>query len=161
MLTKKNLLTIGISVVVTLLFIIFVAQLAVVSGSSMEPTLEDRNLVLMEKISKEYERYDIVIAKPSNIHIIKRVIGLPSETIQIIDNDIYINDEKITDSVDVKMEDYGLAAEKITLKDNEYFVMGDNRNNSYDSRAEDLGPITVDKIKGKVIMRIIPFKLFN
>ena len=119
---KKNFIVSAITCLLTLLFITFVAQGAVVSGSSMYPTLEDGDVVVMEKITEEYDRYDIIITKSDNIYIIKRVIGLPGETVQIIDNDIYINDKKITDAVDIEMEFYGIASEKITLKDNEYYA---------------------------------------
>lgn len=143
----------------------FVGQRTQVYGSSMEPTLHDGDNLIVDKISYRFrdpERYDIIIFppkyEPKKLYI-KRIIGLPGETIRI-DNDgnIYINNIVLN-------EDYGLddifrpgdAAEPITLGDDEYFVLGDNRNNSTDSRADAVGVIRRKDIVGRAWLRFYPF----
>lgn len=100
-----------------------------------------------------YERFDIVLAevKMANSDIeqiaIKRVIGLPNDSIIIKNGTIYVNGIEI-EKYNFPTEDGGLFSETVTLKDDEYFLVGDNRQNSYDSRF--YGGITKDKIQGKV-----------
>lgn len=118
-----------------------------VSGESMLPNLEDGQKVRVIEIddTTTINRFDIVVAeKEENYNIIKRVIGLPNETVEYKDNHLYINGEPVTeDFIDlylVKTEDFS-----ITLKENEYFLLGDNRNHSTDSR--ELGPFLGQKLK--------------
>lgn len=146
----------------------YVVQRAKVSGPSMENTLFDNDNVLVDKVSYQLhgpERFDVVVFYPfegEEDHYVKRVIGLPGETIQIIGEDIYIDGEVLD-------EDYGknpitfsgIAAEPFTLEKDEYFLMGDNREVSYDSRYEDIGPVHKSAIDGKAILRIWPLKSFG
>lgn len=142
----------------------YVLQRTVVQGESMENTLYTSESLLVEKLTKHFQnpkRYEIIVFTPHSDpdeHYVKRVIGLPGETIQIIDNDIYINDEKIPDThhKDGNMYGNGIAKEKIKLGDNEYFVLGDNREVSLDSRDASVGPVKAEQIEGKVILRIWP-----
>jgi signal peptidase I len=138
------------------LFNMFFFQLAFVHGTSMSPTLKPEQLLIINKISdiETYERGDVVIFDANGKKLIKRLIAFPNEKVQIIDNNIYINEEKIDDYVNVKMKDYGCLKEQITLKENEYIFLGDNRNNSLDCR--DLGPIKKENIIGKIIFRFFP-----
>lgn len=147
---------VGIICVCSLLFNIFLFQLAFVNGNSMAPTMKAGQLLLINKIAdvETYERGDIIIFDVNGRKLIKRLIGLPGETVQIIDNDIYINQEKIQDYIDVNIEEYGCLKEPVTLKEDEYFFLGDNRNNSLDCR--ELGPIKKDNIIGKIIFRFFP-----
>lgn len=141
----------------TILFNTFIAQLAQVSGTSMNPTLENGQFLVVSKVSKmtqNYERGDIIIFNWDGRHLIKRLIGLPGETVQMKDNSIYINGEKIEDYVDVEIQDYGKLSEPITLKEDEYIFLGDNRNNSIDSRT--FGKVDESVIIGKVVCRILP-----
>jgi signal peptidase I len=140
--------------VITILLNVFVFQLAKVNGSSMEPTLQDRQLLIVYKLNFDYERGDIVIFKRNGTFLIKRLIGLPGETIEMKGDYIYINDKKIDDYIYVEGQNPGILSEKITLKEDEYFFIGDNRNNSYDSRK--FGAINKKDIVGKVIFQFKP-----
>ena len=100
-----------------------------------------------------------------NTYYIKRIIGLPGETVQIMDDgSIYINGEKLEENYGmevIKPETIGRAAEPIELGDDEYFVMGDNRNNSSDSRTDMVGNIKRENIIGKAWLRIWPVSDFG
>lgn len=145
----------------TILFNTFVAQLAQVSGDSMNPTLNSGQMLVISKLHKtadKFERGDIIIFDWNGKHLIKRLIGLPGETVQIKDNSIYINDKKIDDYVDIEVYDAGILSEGITLGEKEYIFLGDNRNNSTDSR--EFGAVNESVIIGKVLCRILPPKSF-
>ena len=153
------------------LIITFVGQRSRVSGSSMEPTLSDGDNLIVDKISyrlHDPERFDIIIFPyqyEENTYYIKRIIGLPGETVQIMDDgSIYINGEKLEENYGmevIKPETIGRAAEPIELGDDEYFVMGDNRNNSSDSRTDMVGNIKRENIIGKAWLRIWPVSDFG
>lgn len=138
-------------------------------GISMETTLHDHDEVIINKFSYRFtdpKRFDVIVFKKSgnehSYYDIKRIIGLPGETLQIIDGEIYINGEVVEDIVNVDdMNNYGLADEEITLEENEYFVLGDNRNNSEDSRFASVGMIRKDEIIGKAFIRISPFNFID
>ena len=125
-----------------------------VNGPSMEPTLKQNDLMILNKIGLKngINRWDIVVVKEDNKYIIKRVIGLPSESIAYIDGKLYINKRLVEDN-------YSLSNTKdfseIYLKDDEYFVMGDNRAVSADSRM--IGPVKIEQILGKTSLRFFPF----
>ena len=158
-------------VILVVWFIItFVGQRTEVSGSSMYDTLEDGDNLWIDKLSYRFhdpERFDIVVFPyhDSSVFYIKRIIGLPGETVRIgEDGTIYINGE-------VLEEDYGYetispsmigrAGEDIVLGEDEYFVMGDNRNDSKDSRFEEVGNIKRDELEGKAVLRIWPLSKFG
>lgn len=154
--------------VITYLIITYIGQRTVVEGESMMPTLEDQNNLIVDKITyrfREPERFEIIVFTyryKAKTHYIKRVIGLPGETVQIIGNDIYINGEILEENYGAEpMESAGLAAEPITLGEGEYFVLGDNRNHSSDSRAEDVGVIQKSEIIGRAWLRVWPFNEFG
>lgn len=129
---------------------------------SMNSTLKTNDSILINKfpyIFKTPKRFDIIVFKQeSNItdnYNVKRVVGLPGETIQIKDGKIYINDELITESTNVEdMYNGGLANEAITLNEDEYFVLGDNRNACEDSRFSSVGLVKEDEIIGKAWIRL-------
>lgn len=147
------------------LIITFVGQRSRVSGSSMEPTLSDGDNLIVDKISyrlHDPERFDIIIFPyqyEENTYYIKRIIGLPGETVYINDaGEIYINGTLLKENYGLEtIQNPGLASEPITLGDDEYFVMGDNRNNSTDSRFASVGAIKRQDIIGKAWVRIYPF----
>ncbi len=161
------LLYIGIVFLLTYLVIHYVGQRTEVSGSSMESTLSDGDNLIVDKISyrfREPERFDIIVFPfqyEEKTYYIKRIIGLPGETVQIdVQGNIYIDGEVLEESygrevIDERM--IGLAAEPITLAEDEYFVLGDNRNASSDSRDPSVANIKREDIIGRAWLRIYPF----
>lgn len=153
----------------TYLLITFVGQRTSVSGSSMEPTLSNNDQLILDKISyrfSEPKRFDIIVFPfqyKENTFYVKRVIGLPGETVQIdLEGNIYINGEILEEDYGKEKINFpGLAVEPITLGDDEYFVMGDNRNNSSDSRDPSVGNIRRSNIIGKAWVRIWPLNKFG
>ena len=146
---------------VIVIFVILIRSFLVtpglVNGSSMENTLFDNDLVIVNKIAlkKGIDRFDIVVVNYNNDTLIKRIIGINNEKVSYIDDKLYINDELIEMPLDFE---YTSDFELITGKD-EYIVLGDNRNVSKDSRS--IGPIKRDNIKGKVNFVLFPFKRFG
>ena len=136
---------------------IFVCQTVSVSGSSMEPSYHDGDRLIMEKVSYRVDdpkRFDVVVfPRNGNYYLIKRVIGLPGETVYInSDGEIFINGELLEESYGVEqIDDAGVATNTVTLGSNEYFVLGDNRNNSVDSRNTGVGNVSISEISGKII----------
>lgn len=154
------------ALLLALLITTYVAHHTSVEGSSMEPTIEDGSQLVVEQISyylHEPERFDVIVF-PNNqgANYIKRIIGLPEETIQIKDGYVYINDMQLEEDYGKEIiEDSGLAVDKITLKKDEYFVLGDNRNGSIDSRRTDIGAVKREQIKGKAWLCFYPFTKFG
>ena len=150
------------------LIVTFVGQRTEVSGSSMETTLSSGDQLIVDKISYRFrdpKRYDIVVFPyryEENTYYIKRIIGIPGETVQIVDGMVYINGSPLNEHYGNEViEDPGSAAEPITLGDDEYFVLGDNRNNSQDSRASNVGLIHRDELLGRAWVRIWPLDQFG
>jgi signal peptidase I len=153
------------------LVITFVGQRTEVEGASMENTLHNGDNLIVDKLSYRFhdpERFDIIVFPfqfQDNTYYIKRIIGLPGETVQIMDDgSIYINGEKLEENYGmevIKPETIGRAAAPIELGDDEYFVMGDNRNNSSDSRTDMVGNIKRENIIGKAWLRIWPVSDFG
>ena len=140
-----------------------------VAGVSMEPTLMEGQVVIVNKIEyylKSPKRNDVIVYKQSNrehsYYEIKRVIGLPGETVKIKNGTIYINDEVLKEKIKTEtIENAGLAEEGIKLDDNEYFVLGDNRNDSEDSRFASVGNVLKNEILGKAVATEKPFTLVD
>lgn len=149
----------------TILVIKYVGQRTLVDGSSMEPELSDGDNLIVDKITyrfREPERFDIIVfpsEEDPEIYYIKRVIGLPGETVRIdSEGFIYINEERLAESYGREViADPGMAEAGIVLGDDEYFVLGDNRNNSLDSRNGRVGAVASDEIVGRAWIRIYPF----
>lgn len=146
----------------------FIGQRTVVNGSSMETTLTDGDNLIVDKISyrfKDPQRFDIIVFPfqwEEDTYYIKRIIGMPGETVQIVDSQILINGEVLEENYGrEKIERAGRASEVITLGEDEYFVMGDNRNYSADSREEEVGNIKREDIVGRAWVRIYPFSDFG
>lgn len=155
--------------VLTLLVVRYVGQRTVVMGHSMEPTLSDQDNLLVDKLSyrlHDPKRFDVVVFPyqyADKTYFIKRIIGLPGETVRIDDTgSIYINDELLMEAYGKEViEDPGIARDGITLGADEYFVLGDNRNDSSDSRFVSVGNIKGSQIIGKAFLRIYPFSAFG
>lgn len=157
------LLYVAVVVGITFLIITFVGQRTYVSGSSMENTLSHGDNLIVDKITYRFsdpQRYDIIVFPfqyEDHVYYIKRIIGLPGETVQIEDGDIYINGEQLEESYGREvMKSAGIAEDPITLGEDEYFVLGDNRNDSSDSRDPSVGLIERDDIIGRAWVRIWP-----
>lgn len=156
-------------VVVTAWFILyFVVQRTEVSGNSMLPNLHNGESIMIDKISyrfKDPERFDIIVFNylyTKDTHYIKRIIGLPGETVQIIDGVIYIDGAPLEENYGLEtITNPGRAAEPITLGPDEYFVLGDNRNGSSDSRSEDVANVSRKQIVGRAWLRIWPLDVFG
>lgn len=152
------------------LIYLFVAQPHRVSGRSMVPNFEDGDFILTDKISYkigEPKRGQVIVLKnPKNEsqEFIKRIIGLPGDTIKLEDSHIYINGELLDQSylpagTVTHGGDFIQEGEFVKLEQNQYVVMGDNRTNSSDSRY--WGPITRQEIVGKTFFRYWPPNSFG
>lgn len=157
-------MTIVIAVILAMFIKTFIAEVAVVHQSSMYPTLEEGDRLVASKISyvlSEPKFDDICVIKISNDKdYVKRIIGLPGDTLEIRDSRVYINGNGIYESYiedGLEYEDYPLTE----IPKGYYFVMGDNRDDSIDSRDESIGLIKREKIISKIIFRITPFSRFG
>lgn len=138
-------------------------------GSSMETTLKEDDKIIVNKFSYwkwDPKRFDVIVFKQSgnehSYYNIKRVIGLPGETVQIKDGYVYINGELLNEKVQVeKIHIPGFAEEPVVLDEDEYFVLGDNRNNSEDSRFSNIGNVVRSDIIGKAWITLEPFDIIS
>lgn len=148
---------------ITYLIITYVGQRTRVSGDSMESTLHSGDNLIVDKLSyhfREPERYEIIVFPyryEENTFYIKRIVGLPGDTIQIKDGYLYIDGERADENYGLeRMNKAGIAAEEIKLGADEYFVLGDNRNGSSDSRDPSVGILKREEIIGRAWVRIWP-----
>jgi len=157
----KELIPYIVIILVVILIRTFIATPVIVAGDSMVPTLEDNQILLLNKINynfNEIERYDIVVIKVGKSEIIKRIIGLPGETVEYRNNTLYIDGHEINNQYNYDTDDFTLKSicncDKIP-KD-KYLVLGDNRTVSSDSRI--MGLIDQENILGNVNISIWPIK---
>ncbi len=180
---RNALIELAIYVLIIVVCVVFVPryviQRTIVEGTSMESTLQDEDNLLVEKVSYHFsdpKRFDVIVFYPYGRHpsedevddtdkvpyYIKRVIGLPGETIQITGDTIYIDGEVLEENFGKDPMTYsGVASDPLKLGDDEYFVLGDNRSISEDSRYEEIGPVSREKIAGHAVLRIYPFSKFG
>ena len=169
----KSLIIWVIEIILVILFAYLIIEYAVekttMMGISMNTTLNDGDKIIINKVAylkKDPKRYDVIVFNQSKnghgYYNIKRVIGLPGETIEILNGYIYINGEKLEEEIEVEpMNIAGLAKEELTLEENEFFVLGDNRNSSEDSRFANIGIIVKSDIIGKAWLRLSPFSIID
>ncbi len=151
----KDILPYLIIIAAVILIRTFIATPVRVNGDSMDDTLKNGEILILNKLS-DINRFDIVVINLKGEKLIKRVIGMPNETIKIDNNTIYVNNEELK-------ENYGKGRTfdnpEIILGENEYFVLGDNREESKDSRF--FGAINKDDIQGTTNFILFPFKNFG
>lgn len=139
---------------------LFVIEPHSVSGSSMTETFHDRDYLFVEKVGYLFtdpKRGDVIVFNPpitdrTEDRFIKRVIGVPGDTVKVENGVTTVNGTTIEEPYVAHTSNQPAS---VTLKDNQYFVMGDNRAGSYDSRS--WGPITKEEIQGRVLIRLYPF----
>jgi len=150
-------------------FVWYFGQRITNNGDSMNPVLQSGDATLVNRIVYDMskpKRGDIIAFKPNGnenaYFYIKRIIGLPGETVQIEDGKIYIDGEVLEEAYEtIEITDPGIAAEPITLGGDEYFVLGDNRESSEDSRLADIGNVKKSEIEGKTWFILSPRQHFG
>lgn len=152
--TFRELIPYVLVIIVVVLIRTFLVTPIKVNGTSMVDTLQHGDTMILNKIGMKIngiKRFDIVVIKTSDSYLIKRVIGLPGETIEYKDGKLYINDKEYKDPY---YKDNTLDFEKTKIPEGYYFVMGDNRGNSIDSRI--IGSIKKEDILGTTKLIIFP-----
>ena len=155
----KELLPYIIIILVIIIIRTFIFTPVVVNGPSMMDTLHNGDVMILDKIGMRLggiKRFDIVVIQTGKTKIIKRVIGLPGETISYQDNKLYINGKEVSDN---HSNEITYDFEEVKIPDGEYYVLGDNRTDSVDSRI--LGTIPQNKILGHATFIIYPFNRFG
>lgn len=157
----KEIIPYIIIIIVVVLIRTFLFTPVVVVGDSMVPTLENKQILLLDKITyrfKEIKRFDIVVIDTGKSEIIKRIIGLPGETVEYKDNLLYINGEVIESIYNFDTQDFTMESitESKLIPEDKYLVLGDNRLVSSDSRI--IGLIDKKDILGKTSFSIWPVK---
>ncbi len=168
----KYVVTLIIVILLALAVRSFVLRTITVKGNSMVPNFYNNEVVMVNQLKyrfSEPKQNDIIVCSydrdTSDEQIIKRVIGLPGDEINLEIKDpngdleyiLYVNGEEVReDYINGPMQVAGDIAYPYTVPENSYFVMGDNRNVSSDSRTKEIGPIARDEIRGKVFLRVWP-----
>lgn len=149
------------ALLIAVLINVFVGQATRVEGQSMEPNLHTDQRLVVEKVSYRFhgpQRFDVVVLEmPSQGDelLIKRVIGLPGETVEIKDGHVYINDEQLQESFTDEMTQPGRYGE-VTVPPLHVYVLGDNRDRSNDSRS--FGPVPIKSVVGRAWLSYWPLE---
>ena len=128
----------------------FFYQLCFVEGNSMFPTLKHGDMLIVKKYNLDLKNKDVVLIKKNDFIIIKRLIGIPMDKIEIKDGYVFVNDKKFDN---IYIENLGNFRNKLVLNKEEYFVLGDNRKDSIDSRYTEIGIIKKEQIIGKILFQ--------
>lgn len=147
----KKFLPYIVIIIVVVLIRTFIITPVRVDGSSMYPTLKNKDIIMLKKYNKQYQYGDIVILNYHNSKLVKRIIGVPKDKIKYSNGELFINGKKVEDPYSKITKDFELGQE---IPEGYYFVMGDNRNNSTDSRI--IGLIKKEQILGTTSFRIFP-----
>lgn len=158
-----------ITLLVAFTLVYFIGLRTSVVGQSMAETLEGGDEILVNRFIYKVtnpKANDIIVFLPNgnekSHYYVKRVIGVPGDTIQIKNGDVYVNGELFEEEISAaSIEDAGLAGEEITLEQDEFFVLGDNRNNSEDSRYANIGNLKKEYIIGKAWFIVAPWGDFG
>lgn len=162
-----------ITIIVLLIFRIFFISINVVVGESMEPTLHDDDVVIVDTKFYKYtklDRNDIIVFEQDleNIegtleekYLVKRIIGLPGESVAIKSGKLYINDKEVDNDITAEFDLITNDFESTVIPEGKYFVLGDNRTVSLDSRSSYIGFVDEESINGHVVFREKPFKDFG
>lgn len=157
----KNILKEYLPYIIILMVIIlirtFIVTLVRVDGSSMENTLHNGEILVLNKLDKDYERFDIVVIKYNNERLVKRIIGLPGEQVRYRNSQLFINGKKIKENfIEEETANFNIMELGYNrIPKGYYFVVGDNRDNSLDSRY--IGLIKKEQIQGTTKIRLFPF----
>ncbi|MBQ8802712.1 MAG: signal peptidase I [Tyzzerella sp.] len=158
--------TFQIAIVCLIAFVLvwYFGQRVSMVGDSMNPVMENGNVTLINRIvydASTPKRGDVIAFKPngndSSYYYIKRIVGLPGETIEIRDGKIFIDEEELEEEyITTEIDDVGIVDEPMKLGNNEFFVLGDDRQNSEDSRTANIGNVKRSEIEGKVWFVVSP-----
>ena len=147
-------------ILVVILTRTFIVTPVRVDGTSMYPTLKDKDIILLKKYDQNYQYRDIVILNYMKTKLVKRIIGVPGDSIEVVDGKLYINMKKVDDPYSSITADFSLLELGYSkIPEGYYFVMGDNRSASSDSRM--IGLIKKSDILGTASFRIFPFNAFG
>ena len=147
----------------------FTIRPTLVSGNSMTPTLNDRNYLIIDKMTYRFEkpsRGDIVVFKTtlktadgSPKDLIKRVVGLPGDAVKITEGLVYIDDQLLKESY--VLEEFTDGDIEVIIPEGQVFVLGDNRDVSMDSRSVEIGLVPIEQIRGRILIRVLPVNDFG
>lgn len=154
---------------IAFVFVYYIGLRTSVVGQSMSPALENKQEILVNRFIYSVSNpkpNDVIVFLPNgnekSHYYVKRVIGVPGDTVEVKDGAVYVNGELFEEKVETAaILDPGLASEKITLEEDEYFVLGDNRNNSEDSRYANIGNVKKEYIIGKAWFIVSPYADFG
>ena len=160
---------VAVVLVLAVFVVLFFCHRVTVTGQSMDPTLGASDVVLVDRVDYHFDepaRFDVIVFEKENNRAVKKyvklVIGLPGETVQIIEEIVYIDGEPLKGEAGLEHVTLaGLASRPIVLGPNEYFVLGDNRDSSEDSRFSNIGNVKREEIQGRVWLRVSPFSKFG